>query len=351
MFKWCDSPSQKLNAKAEKLALARQQCLTKPPGALGRLEDIAVRLAAMQGQECPTLERIHISVFAADHGVAAERVSAFPQAVTREMVKNFVAGGAAISVLARQQGATLEIIDTGICGDPLDDVGVINARIAAGSANFSQQAAMDEDQLQSALAIGQAAVERALANGAQLFIAGEMGIANTCSATAVACALLDKPAVELAGPGTGLDESGVAHKATVIDAAVKLHAAEFLSPLFVLRSLGGFEIAAIVGAYLAAAQRGLPVLVDGYIASVAALVAKQIQPNAADWWFYAHVSAEPGHRAIMDALDGQPLLDLGMRLGEGSGAAIAVPLLQQACILHSQMATFTQAGVSEKTES
>ncbi len=349
MFKWCDSPSKKLDDKAMEQALVRQQCLTKPLGALGRLEDIAVRLAAMQGCECPTLERIHISVFAADHGIAAEGVSAFPQAVTREMVKNFVAGGAAISVLARQQGATLEVIDTGICGEPLDNAGVIDARVAAGSANFSQQAAMDEDQLQSALAAGQAAVERAVVNDAQLFIAGEMGIANTSSATAVACALLDKPAVELAGPGTGLDDAGVAHKVTVIDAAVKRHTAEFLSPLFVLRSLGGFEIAAIVGAYLAAAQRGLPVLVDGYIASVAALVAKQIQPNAADWWFYAHASAEPGHRAIMKALDGKPLLDLGMRLGEGSGAAVAVPLLQQACILHEQMATFTQAGVSEKS--
>lgn len=348
MSEWCGSPIKALDSEAAEKALARQQCLTKPPGSLGRLEDLAVRLAAMQGTELPSLDKLHISVFAADHGVAAKGVSAFPQAVTREMVKNFVAGGAAISVLARQLGARLEVIDAGVCGEPLDNVDVIDARVAPGSANFAQQAAMDADQLAAALAAGQAAVERALAEDAQLFIAGEMGIANTTSATAVAAALTGHSVAELAGPGTGLDDAGVAHKVAVIEQALALHAAELKTPLDVLRCLGGFEIAAIAGAYLAAAQRGLPVLVDGYIASVAALVVKQLQPEASDWWLFAHASAEPGHAALMAALKAKPLLDLGMRLGEASGAAVAVPLLQQACALHAQMATFAQAGVSEK---
>jgi len=343
------APVKELDQQAMEQALARQGCLTKPPGSLGRLEEIAVRLAAMQGCECPTLEKLHISVFAADHGIAEAGVSAFPQAVTREMVKNFVAGGAAISVLARQHGATLEVVDAGVVGEAIENVDVVSARAGAGTANFAQQPAMTEAQLATALAAGREAVARAVANGAQLFIAGDMGIANTSAATAIAAALLECSVAELAGPGTGLDRDGVAHKVKVIEQALALHRNQLSSPLAVLQHLGGFEIAAICGAYLAAAQQGVAVLVDGFIASSAALVAQRINPAAADWWFYAHASAEPGHRAMMKGLAAQPLLDLGMRLGEGSGAAVAVPLLQQACALHGQMATFAQAGVSEKS--
>jgi len=224
---------------------------------------------------------------------------------------------------------------------------VIRVRIAKGTANFMHGPAMTQEQLATALQAGRESVERALDGGAQLFIAGDMGIANTTSATAITCALLGKAARELAGPGSGLDRVGISHKAAVIQCALDLHSSSIKSPLDVLQRLGGFEIAAMTGAYLAAAQQGLPVLVDGFISSAAALLASRIHGAASTWWFYGHTSAEPAHVHILRELNARPLLNLGMRLGEGSGAAIAVPLLRQACILHTKMATFDQAGVSQ----
>jgi nicotinate-nucleotide--dimethylbenzimidazole phosphoribosyltransferase len=206
---------------------------------------------------------------------------------------------------------------------------------------------MTEAQLASAMQAGRGAVERARKEGAQIFIGGEMGIANTSAATALACALLGRSASEIAGPGTGLDSAGVARKAQIIDEALELHRAAMTSPLETLRHVGGFEIAALAGAYIACAQAGLPVLVDGFIASSAALVAMKIRPDAANWWFYGHASAEPGYVHLMQALDARPLVNLGMRLGEGSGAAVALPILRLAAALHGQMATFGDAGVSE----
>lgn len=341
-------PIKPLNTAAMSAAATRQGLLTKPPGSLGRLEDIAIRLAGMLGTERPQVDKVHISIFAGDHGIAAEGVSAFPQAVTGEMVRNFARGGAAISVLSRQLGATLEVINCGTVSavEPLP--GVIDARIAAGSANFLHQAAMSEVQLEEALAIGQTAVQRAAAAGTQLFIGGEMGIANTSAATAVACALLELPAEALAGPGTGLDSAGVSHKARVINQALALHLPHIACPIEALRRVGGFELAALTGAYLACARQGIPVLVDGFIASTAALVAVRHQPAVSDWLLLAHASAEPGHQRIVQALGLLPLLDLGLRLGEGSGAASAVPLLRLACALHNEMATFGEAAVSDK---
>lgn len=345
---WLAQPCAALNETARIAALARQGQLTKPPGALGLLEAVAVQLAAMQGAVMPQMERVHISVFAADHGVAAEGVSAFPQAVTAEMVRNFARGGAAISVLAKQLDATLEVVNLGTVSEvePLDQVR--DERIAAGTANFAQASAMTESQLAEALQAGRAAVLRATQADAQLFIGGEMGIANTTSASAIACALLQESPQLLAGPGTGLDSKGVAHKAEVIQRALELHRAVLGQPLDALRHLGGFEIAALTGAYLAAAQNSLPIFVDGFISSVAALVAVRVNPGVADWLLFAHVSAEPGHQRVLEALDAQPLLQLGMRLGEGSGAAVAVPLLRLACALHNGMATFAEASVSGK---
>ncbi len=346
-MEWLQQPVRTIATAAHQCALSRQDQLTKPPGSLGRLEEIAVRLSAMQNSQQPSLAQVHIAVFAADHGVAAEGVSAFPQVVTREMVRNFANGGAAISVLARSLGASLEVIDVGVAHDPGALAGVVQARVAAGTVNFATGPAMTETELAAALAAGHAAVERALDRGAQLFIAGDMGIANTSAATAIACALLGCSARQLTGPGTGLDSAGVEHKIGVIQRALDLHSASIRSPLDVLRCLGGFEIAAICGAYLACAQRGLPVVVDGFIASAAALVASRIKREASTWWFYGHRSAEPGHRRIMEALAATPMLDFGMRLGEGSGAAAVVPLMRLACDLHNQMATFAEAGVSE----
>ncbi|MCK9200749.1 MAG: nicotinate-nucleotide--dimethylbenzimidazole phosphoribosyltransferase [Gallionella sp.] len=356
--RWMAQPCATLNETARNAALERQGQLTKPPGALGRLEDVAVQLAAMQGVERPAVDRAAIVIYAADHGIAAENVSAFPQAVTGEMVKNFARGGAAISVLAKTLDATLEVVNLGTVNDPGEWPNVVRAVIAPSTANFAVESAMSEAQLAQALQAGRDSVLRALEQGAQLFIGGEMGIANTTSAAAVACALLGATPKELAGPGTGLDHAGVAHKAEVIWRALELHG--FLpSPasgrgvggegsIEVLRRLGGFEIAALTGAYLACAQRGLPVLVDGYISSVAALVAVRYNPHVADWLLYAHASAEPGHGRVLAALAAQPLLSLGMRLGEGSGAAVTLPLLRLACALHNGMATFAEAAVSEK---
>lgn len=344
---WLDTPAKLLDQTFLAAARARQDQLTKPPGSLGRLEEIAVRLAAMQGTQQPSLERVRIVVFAADHGIAEEGVSAFPQAVTGQMIANFARGGAAISVLARSLGADLEVVDAGSKADSAAMAGVIVRKAGEGTANFRHHPAMSGDQLATALDTGRHAVERAVKHGAQLFIGGEMGIANTSAATAVACALLRKPAAEMAGPGTGLDASGVARKTRIIDEALALHGPALTSPLEVLRHVGGFEIVALAGAYLACAQAGLPVLVDGFIASSAALAAMRIRPDAADWWFYGHASAEPGHARLMAALEAKPLVDLGLRLGEGSGAAVALPILRLAAALHGQMATFADAGVSE----
>ncbi len=326
-------------------ALQRQSQLTKPPGSLGRLEDLAVQLAAMQSKARPTVDRVWISVFAADHGIAEERVSAFPQAVTRLMLRNFVQGGAAISVLARHLGARLEVVDVGVAG-PLENCKeIIIARAGNGTANFAKQAAMDETQLEIALSAGSGAARRAAEYGAEIFLGGEMGIANTTSAAAMACALLNAGPDLLAGPGTGLDEAGVAHKSEVIALALNYHAASLQEPMEILRRLGGFEIAALTGAYLEAAALQLPSLVDGFISSVAALLAVKLQPACSEWLVFAHCSAEPGHRLVLDALDAKPILDLSMRLGEGSGAALALPVLRAACALHGEMATFNEAGI------
>jgi nicotinate-nucleotide--dimethylbenzimidazole phosphoribosyltransferase len=344
---WLDEDPKPYHVESADAARARQDQLTKPPGALGDLESLAVTLAALQGRERPSLERVHISVFAADHGITEEGVSVFPAAVTEEMIKNFVRGGAAISVLARELGATLEVINLGTLGQ----AAIAGARAVAlgpGSANFLKGPAMTGAQLEGALEAGRESVERALADGAQLYIGGDMGIGNTTAAAALSCALLSAKAEVLAGPGTGLDEQGVTRKAAIIRRALDKHSQYLRSPLEALRCLGGFEIASLTGAYIRCAQLGIPALIDGFIAGAAALTASRIRPAAQGWWLFAHRSGEPGHSAILSALEARPLLDLGMRLGEGSGAAAAVPLLRLACALHAGMATFAEAGVSGK---
>ena len=339
-------PARVPDAAIAQAARARQDSLTKPPGALGRLEELAITLAAAQGTLTPCVDRPWIAVFAADHGVVAEGVSAFPQAVTAEMIRNFARGGAAISVIARSLGAELEVVNLGTVGEVEDLPGVHHLRIAPGTANLMREPAMDAAQCAAALEAGRASVERARQAGADLYIGGEMGIGNTTAATALAALLSGAPAEQLAGPGTGLPPAGVAHKAAVVRAALALHRPCMESVFDALRRVGGLEIAALTGAYVACAQSGLAVLVDGFIASVAALAAARLCPGAAHWFVYAHASAEPGHRRVLDALGARPMLDLGMRLGEASGAGVAVPLLRMACALHAGMATFEQASVS-----
>ena len=345
---WKTQSYAKLNEGVRTVALERQGQLTKPPGSLGQLEELAVRLAAMQGEERPSVNNAAIAIFAADHGVAAENVSAFPQAVTGEMVKNFARGGAAICVLAKTLNAKLEVVNLGTVNDPGELPNVVRGFIAPSTANFAVEPAMTEAQLAQALQAGRDSVLRAVKNGAQIYIGGEMGIANTTSAAALSCALLNASPKELAGPGTGLDHAGVTHKIAVLERTLALHAEHFDDPMECLRRVGGFEIAALTGAYLTCAQLGLPVLVDGFITTAAALVAVRIVPQCADWLIYSHGSAEPGHARLLQALDAKPLLNLGMRLGEGSGAATALSLLRTACALHNGMATFAEAAVSGK---
>ncbi|MBK1650108.1 nicotinate-nucleotide--dimethylbenzimidazole phosphoribosyltransferase [Rhabdochromatium marinum] len=336
------TPSQAHRASAE----ARQAQLTKPPGSLGRLEQLACELSALQARERPQLERLQIVIFAGDHGIARSGVSAFPQEVTAAMVRNFAQGGAAISVLARQLGADFEVVNLGTLIDPGPLPGVKDYRLGPGTVSFAEQPAMTEHQLACALGAGRHAVERAHLQDCELFIGGEMGIGNTTAATAMACALLGCAPETITGPGTGLDVAGVARKVAIIAAALQQHPQARQAPLEALRRLGGFEIAALTGAYVACAQIGLPVIIDGFISTAAALTAARLCPHAEDWFLFAHTSAESGHRLMLNALHAQPLLNLGMRLGEGSGAALAVPLLRQACALHNDMATFAEAEVA-----
>ncbi|RRV11896.1 nicotinate-nucleotide--dimethylbenzimidazole phosphoribosyltransferase [Stutzerimonas xanthomarina] len=348
MHDWWNEPCHMLDESVRAQALARQDQLTKPRGALGQLEALAVSLAAMQGSERPQVERLHVSVFAGDHGVVEEGVSAYPQSVTGQMLRNFVGGGAALSVLSKRLGAPLEVIDLGTV-EPLQLDGVSHLRLGLGTANLAREAAMSDEQMRLALAAGRDSAQRAAQGSAQLFIGGEMGIGNTTSASALAAVLLPRSPLTLVGPGTGLDLAGVRHKVQVIQDAVRLHAEHCVAPLEALRRLGGFEIAALAGAYLRCAQLGIAVLVDGFICSAAALCAVRLNPACRTWLIFAHRSAEPGHLAVLEALGAVPLLDLGLRLGEGSGAALAVPLLQQACALHNEMATFAEAEISDRT--
>lgn len=345
---WWLNACQPIDHAVREQALARQKVLTKPAGSLGRLEQVAVELAGLQGQLKPSVRQVWIAIFAGDHGIVAEGVSAYPQVVTRQMLQNFVGGGAAISVLARQLGAQLEVIDLGTADLALELAGVRHMRIGAGTANFAEGAAMTAEQGRMALQAGRESALRARDAGAQLFIGGEMGIGNTAAASALASVVLKCPPCDLTGPGTGLNTAGVEHKTRVIERALRTHAALADEPLEQLLCFGGFEIAALVGAYLACAQEGIAILVDGFICTVAALVAVRINPGCRAWLLFGHRGAEPGHRLVLDTLQAQPLLELALRLGEGSGAALAVPLLRLACDLHGQMATFAEAAVADR---
>jgi len=350
-MKWLLATAKPINQAVEAQAIAYQGQLTKPPGSLGQLEKLATQLAGLQGTLKPSLEKVTIRVFAGDHGVVNEGVSAFPQVVTGEMVKNFSAGGAAITVLASSLNADFGVINLGTVSELPVLPKVQDQRIAPGTQNFCQQAAMSLEQLSSALLVGQLAIVEAISEASQLFIGGEMGIGNTTSASALACAILGQPASALVGRGTGVDDAGMQRKQDVVNRALELHGLNTnlieLDPLECLRCVGGFEIAGLVGAYIASAQAGITVLIDGFISSVAALVAVKINPSIRPWLFFSHQSAEGGHVMVLQALEAEALLSLNMRLGEASGAALATPIMQAACRLHAQMATFETAGVSE----
>lgn len=347
---WWQADCLAVNEKVKTEAQERQQVLTKPPGSLGRLEDVAITLASLYCDDRPMVKKPMITIFAGDHGVVAQGVSAFPQAVTVEMIRNFVKGGAAISALARFNDAQLKVVDCGTAfeidfADEFDDL--ISKPIAAGTADLSLESAMTSEQLAQALCIGQQIAEQCKKDGIDLFIAGEMGIGNTTPAAALACAYLSQPAEIMTGRGTGIDDSGLQNKIQVIEQALSRQPFAELTADAVLQELGGFEIAAIAGAYIRCAQLGIPVLVDGFITTAAALAACKMNPQTHDWLIFSHQSQEQGHKVMLDALQAKPLLDLDLRLGEGSGAGVAIPLLRQACVLHNEMATFAEAAISE----
>ncbi len=344
---WIEAPCRKPSPQHRASAEARQSSLTKPAGSLGIIETLAVRLAELQATETPRATRASIVLFAGDHGITAQGVSAYPSSVTGQMLHNFAAGGAAIAVLARELGAPLTVVDAGtLATEPIQ--GVVDDKPRRGTRDFSRQAALTGDELAFALASGRRAVERDCRDEVDVLILGEMGIGNTTSAAAVAAALLGARPADLTGAGTGLDAAGVGHKARVIDTALRLHGLDSASapPLVALQCVGGLEIGALTGAIIAAAQAGVPILVDGFIVSVAALAAVRINAGCAPWLLFSHRSQERGHRVVLDALAAEPILDLKLRLGEGSGAALALPLLRLACALHVQMATFEEASVS-----
>lgn len=338
-----------LDSIAAERAVRRLDQLTKPPGSLGRLERLAVELAAIQGESLPQVTPPAMLVFAADHGVAAEGVSAFPQKVTAQMVANFAAGGAAINVFAKQHAAHLEVIDVGVATPLSAAVArhplLVREKVRLGTANMLESDAMTRDEALQAMAAGMRAAKRAAAAGCRCLIIGEMGIANTTASSALLAALTGNPVAELVGAGTGLDASGVAHKRSVIERALAARRPDRNDPLGALAAVGGLEMAAMVGAYLGGAEQRLPLLVDGFIATVAALLARRLCPGLREYLLFGHRSQEPGHALALKALDARPLLDFGLRLGEGTGAALAFPLLDSACRLLSEMATFDDAGI------
>ncbi|PLT19831.1 MULTISPECIES: nicotinate-nucleotide--dimethylbenzimidazole phosphoribosyltransferase [Ralstonia] len=322
---------------------------TKPLGALGRLEALAVQIGLIQNTEAPQLIRPAMVVFAADHGIAHAGVSAYPQAVTAQMVLNFVAGGAAVNVFCRQHGFALEVVNAGVAA-PLwagDTPGLVDAPISPGTRDFAQQPAMTAEERDRAIALGAQRVAHHATLGSNVIALGEMGIANTASAACLMARLCDLPVAQCVGRGTGLDDAGLARKRAVLEAAMARHA-QVKAPLDVLACFGGFEVAAMVGAVLEAARRRMVILVDGFIATAAVLVAARVAPGVLRYCVFGHVSDERGHRALLEVLDARPLLSLSLRLGEGSGAVLAYPLVVSAVAFLREMATFASAGVSER---
>lgn len=319
---------------------------TKPLGALGQLEALALQVGRVQGTLQPTLRAPQVMVFAGDHGLAEEGVSAYPQEVTWQMVMNFLAGGAAVNVLARANGVDVCIVDAGVKHDFAGHPGLVAAKVAWGTANSLHGPAMTEAQCLAALDRGAALVRQAVEAGRNVLAFGEMGIANTSAATLLLHKLAGVPVGLATGRGTGVDDAGLRHKQAVLDRAARRTGA--LTPLQALTEYGGFEIAMMAGAMLAAAQARVMVLVDGFITSSAALVACALAPAARECMVFAHCSAEAGHRALLQHLAAQPLLDLGLRLGEGTGAVLAWPLLKSAVAMLVEMASFESAGVSDR---
>lgn len=331
-------------------AFAHLDTLTKPLRSLGRLEEIAARIVAIQQTDTPSFGRKAVFVFASDHGVAAEGVSAYPSAVTEQMVLNFLRGGAAINVLARAAGADVHVVDVGV-NATIDHPTLISRKVRRGSRNFRHEPALTQQELETALDIGRALAEQAHTDGVQLVAIGEMGIANTTSASAITAALCGKDADEVTGTGTGIEGQRLLNKKQVVADALAQHFGDYRQrrpdPSAILSCIGGLEIAAMTAFIESAAARRLVIVVDGFISSAAAAIACLIEPATRDYLFAGHESHEIGHRFLLEIIGQKPLLQFDMRLGEGTGAVLAFPILEAAVRIYNEMATFASAGVSE----
>jgi nicotinate-nucleotide--dimethylbenzimidazole phosphoribosyltransferase len=335
-----------VDEEARAAAQAELDRKTKPRGSLGALEALAAQIAAVRGSVAPEPLESAIVVAAADHGVAEEGVSAYPQEVTRQMLANFASGGAAISVLVRAVGAELRVVDAGVV-ERYEHPAITSLRLGPGTANAATGPAMSRTNASEAVERGVSLAQELARSGANVVALGDMGIGNTTSAAALACALLDRPPAGMCGPGTGLDAGGVVHKVEVVERMLAANRPSEDDPLGALAAVGGFEIGLLTGVALGAAAAPAIVVLDGFITGVAALVAVRLDPAAAGYLVASHRSPEPGHAVVLDALGLEPLLDLGLRLGEASGAALALPLLQAARAILVEMATFQAAGVTD----
>ena len=338
-----------IDIAAAKQAQVRQGNLTKPRGSLGRLEDISIRLAGMKADPLPDVTRKAVIVMAADHGVALEGVSAFPAEVTKQMVLNFLSGGAAINVLARQAGASVAIVDIGVASDFDPSLtGLHHRKVARGTCNMAGGPAMTRAEAEQALVCGMEVLKEVAETGIDLIATGDMGIGNTTPSAAIAAVMTGLPVAEVTGRGTGVDDVGLAHKIKVIEQAISLNRPDPNDAFDVLCKVGGLEIAGLAGVMIAAAARRIPVVVDGFISTAAALIAVGLVPDVINYLFCAHQSVEIGHRAMHRHLGLSPLMHLDLRLGEGTGAVLAFHLIEAASRILKEMATFSEAGVSDQ---
>ncbi|MBI2868606.1 MAG: nicotinate-nucleotide--dimethylbenzimidazole phosphoribosyltransferase [Chloroflexi bacterium] len=336
-----------LDVEAMAAARARQDNLTKPPGSLGRLEELAIRLAGIQGKPAPVVKQKAIITMAGDHGVVAEKVGNWPQEVTAQMVYNFLRGGAAINVLSRQVGARMVVVDMGVAAGLKPDSRLLVRKVAAGTGNMARGPAMSRAQAAAAVEAGIDVLAAELAAGLDIVGTGDMGIGNTTASSAICAAITGRAAAEVTGRGTGIDDTQLKHKTEVVSRALALNRPDPADALDVLGKVGGFEIGGLAGVMLGAAAHSVPVVIDGFISGAAALVAATLAPALKDYLIASHLSAEAGHRIMLAHLGLRPLLDLDLRLGEGTGAALGIFLAETAARVLSEMSTFAEAGVSE----
>lgn len=329
-------------------AQLRLDNLTKPRGSLGRLEDFASRVVAITGKENPDLSRKVILTMAGDHGVTEENVSAYPQAVTAQMIYNFLSGGAAINVLARHVGAKVIIVDMGVAAELKPHPDLVSKKVSPGTRNFARGPAMTREEAIRSLEAGIEVVESVNAgDGIDILGTGDMGIGNTTASSAIAAAITGKPVPDVTGRGTGIDDQTYARKVNVIQKALDVNAPDPKDPIDVLAKVGGYEIGGLAGAILAGAANRIPIVIDGFISSVAALIAVEIKPTVKEYLFAAHKSVEIGHKAVLDRMELTPILDLSMRLGEGTGGALGMNLIEAGVKILNEMASFDEAGVSK----